>query len=117
MCLSYSTQFQYSVNNHSLINQDRFCLVTNSLGGGKLEFNLKEIEQQLYQTVVDRLCSRYNAAHCKLILQSETGSLPFDDFVTCHEIPYEKECLRQLIEYQNYFTHSWYKVYPQSQRK
>ena len=57
-----------------------------------------------YQMIVDKLRARYNTPHRKLSLQSEVDSLDFDEFMTRHQIQYEKECLPRMVEYLNNIT-------------
>ena len=54
--------------------------------------------------VVDQLCAGYNTPHKKLPNQSEVDSLNFDEFMSRHQIQYEKEFLCRMVEYLNNIT-------------
>ena len=57
-----------------------------------------------YQMLVHKLRVRYKTPYRNLFLQSEVDYLNFDEFMACHQVQDEKECLCQMAQYFNNFT-------------
>ena len=57
-----------------------------------------------YQMFVDKLRVEYNTPLRKISLQSEVDSLNLKEFMSRHQIQYEIECLRRIVEYLNNVT-------------
>ena len=96
--------FCKSANNHSLTSTGYSKLVLNCFTGEKLELYFGETDHNVsYIAIVGKRCERYNILHRKMALQSEMGSLYFNDFMAPDKTRENKESLR-LVEYLNKVT-------------